>query len=150
MSIAIIPADNTVFTLSLHDAGSLDMVRTDYQGLGGWRHNGQLLLRGSHTGQFQLIRLGDCYDLMEVLDRIANMRLEEAPGQWREAFKQTFPHPDGKGNIGFADPMWLGPFNESGFPVLIQHPNAWASGYRHARRNQLSDFSASWRWLVKH
>lgn len=63
-------------------------------------------------------------------------------GQWREAFKTSFPKHDGKGPVGVADASWKGPLCVPCFPCIDEDGD---SGFDW----MYAGFSDDWRWLVE-
>jgi len=121
----------------------LEMPKND--GYGNWREWKFLgkEMRKSRTGLFMLVEVGaqPASPKAKVLREALKVHGSLIQGQWREAFKAAFPEPDGKGPIGIADPSWLYPRRDAGFPYVHTVGNSrfdW-TGY---------GFNGCWRWLV--
>lgn len=143
------PDDGTEFELTLDfDApeNQLDeILRAEGYYPDGRRFTGQKR-SGVQTRRFKLVRVGDCRNLSEVRKKLAQYG-DIPEGQWREAFKSTYPNlPYGDIPIGFAD------FSLSGLlPELADSESLFPSingdgVSRLCRANY--GFIKSWRWLV--
>mgnify|MGYP001576210736 CR=1 FL=1 len=137
-----IPADGVEFELTLAKVpDAIEMVRSDGYNPRGWKYKGKGTAMG--TRRFKLARIGHYADLEEVKQKLGSYTLE---GQWREAFKQSFPRSDGQGAIGFADDSWGGPDGHTVFPVLYGLGRTWNSSFDWA--GSPSRRRWRWRWLV--
>lgn len=138
------PADGVEFELTLDfdapEVGPIAMVSADgYSSPEKWKFTGQKL-SGIQTHRFKLVRVGDCRNLDEVREKLAQYG-EVPAGQWRAAFKAAYPKPDGQGPIGFADPSWVYPVGFVGFPCVYSDGGSffgWAAG----------GHDGGWRWFV--
>ncbi|MEK7139256.1 MAG: hypothetical protein AAB817_00985 [Patescibacteria group bacterium] len=139
-----IPADGEKFELTLDfsapEADPIQMVRGDgYDSPEKWQFTGEKL-SGVQTRVFKLVRVGYCRNLDEVRQKLGQYGVVPE-GQWRVAFKAVFPHHDGQGPIGFADPSWVGPNGYVLFWYLDSDSVSrfsWTEGGR----------GENWRWLV--
>ena len=137
------PAEGEVFTLTMDandpECDPLAMVREDGYNPAEWKHVGDKLT-GVHTGKFRLVSVGYCRDLDEARQKLA-AHGALAQGQWREAFKEAYPTPDGKGSIGFPDPSWVGPHGDRDFPYV-------GTDGKSSIRWAADELTYYWRWLV--
>ncbi len=142
-----IPADGVEFQLTLKNIPDpMQMVRRGGNGSGynptSWQYNGSPPT--PRTGRFKLVRVGDCLNLYEVMEKLKRHgKLPE--GQWREAFTEVYPLNDGNGPIGFADPKWVGINAVANFPVCDGAGREWRSRFGWAGRGRYR----LWRWLVE-
>lgn len=139
-----IPADGVEFELTL-DApiDPLEMLRSDGYNPRGWKFRGSKVTPQTH--RFILVRERLSFDIAEIREKL-KQHGSIPVGQWREPFKQTFPHCDGRGPIGFADPSWEFPHGCARFPVLIEScGGGWCSGFTW----HPIFFDQHWRWLVE-
>lgn len=138
-----IPADGVEFELTLETTiDPMEMLRSDGYDPRKWKFIGSQVV--PQTRRFKLIRVGYCANLDKVREKLATHGFIPE-GQWREAFKKAFPTNDGKGPIGFADPSWVFPFGDVGFPVLYGHGKVWDSRFFCWAGNGRG---GPWRWLV--
>ncbi|MFY9462741.1 MAG: hypothetical protein WAP52_00965 [Candidatus Sungiibacteriota bacterium] len=108
------PTDGEVFELTIDgDAQENDpMNRTfliyEHTAVMPWRHIGKKV-SGVQTRQFKLVPLGTIDEpLSGVIEKLQSYgRIPE--GQWRNAFKRTYPRADGRRTICIADPSWIDP-----------------------------------------
>ena len=137
-----IPADGVEFELTLTTAPDpIGMVRGDgYSNAADWKYNGKGIVVPV-TRRFELVRTGYQPNLARVRQKLGEDNVLE--GQWREAFRQVYRRPDGKGPIGFPDPAWERPDGGASFPVLREYGEAWDSDFHWAGR----DHDGFWRWL---
>ncbi|MBI4095061.1 MAG: hypothetical protein HY435_02620 [Candidatus Liptonbacteria bacterium] len=139
-----IPNVGVEFELSL-DAGSVDpleMVRGDGYDPKDWQFKGTRP-QGKQTRRFKLVAVGYQPNLDAVRSALkAHGVIPE--GQWREAFRQAYPKPDGKGPIGFADLSWVSPDGNRFFPYLDVGGERWLSDFDWAGISR----RGVWRWLV--
>lgn len=138
-----VPAVGEEFELTLNgdEVDPLDMVRRDGEDdWEHWRFNGPRVT-GTHTRRFKLVCPGYCRDLAEVKQKAGKL----AEGQWREAFRQKYPNPDGLGPIGFGGSEWLDPDSHRHFPYLGANIQPWHSYFPW----DLYGFAEHWRWLVE-
>ncbi len=162
-----VPKDGEEFELTLNgdEVDPLEMVRKD--GLPHpekWKFEGPRVA-GKLTGRFKLIHIfGGCPDhLDDVAIKIAQgweggWKLAE--GQWREAFKERYPHHDQRATepIYFGGSKWIAPTRGThalpeAFPCLFISEGetlseVWGSGF-HWTGGGYTSFSALTRWLVK-
>ncbi|MEK7539869.1 MAG: hypothetical protein AAB558_01335 [Patescibacteria group bacterium] len=143
-----LPADGELFQLTLDGskADPMAMVREDGYDPNGWEFNGPAL-QGIQTGQFKLVRLGAVTSLADARAKAHAMKCDLAEGQWREAFKATYPHNDKGGPIAFAGETteWVLPRSNRSFPVLDEDSEAWDSYLCWSDNDDGDD----WRWLVR-
>lgn len=144
----IIPADGIEFELTLAATNPMQMVQGDGHDPRGWRFSGSQVV--PQTRCFQLVRVDYSQDLTynrnlgEVREKLKKHG-DIPEGQWREAFKQSFPCYDGNGPIGFADPSWAFPGGGACFPALFGVDGGWSSDLIWANNCR----SNRWRWLVQ-
>ena len=136
------PATGEIFELTLDGDDSenqpLEMVRRDGYS-GNWKHKG-LVVKGRQTKRFKLVQVGYCRNLDEVRQKLA-AHGEIPEGQWREAFKASYPNHDGLGPVGIADPSWVNPNDNAYFPCVDSDGYSnfvWAA----------YDQNEHWRWPV--
>jgi len=147
MTVRFFPAPGEIFELML-DGDALDpmeMVRADgYHPEEGWKFNGPRI-EGFQARRFKLTRVGYCRNLDEVKKRVKVAGEKLAEGQWREAFKFTYPRPDRDILIGFGGSKWVFPDGSLDVPFLDALGVRWHSGFRGAD----GSFDGRWYWLVK-
>lgn len=149
-----IPADNEVFELTLDgdapENDPIEMVKRDgYSEPEKWQFTGRKIT-GTQTCRFKLVRVGDCHNFDEVRQRLVLYGVVPN-GQWREAFKDKYPRPDGRGPIGFCGLSWVRPIGDRVFrvfPSLIDKGGAWLSCFNSPDGVGLDLHDARWRWLV--
>lgn len=128
------------FTFTLQPIGGLEMVKNDgYYDWEKWGFTGTEI-DAVQTGQFKLVQVGYQPNI-EAIRRECEKQGVLIPGQWREAFKASYPQADGKGPVGFPDLSWVHPLGRAGFPCVNTRGDSvfdWADG-------ALND---DWRWLV--
>lgn len=143
----IIPADGIEFELALTTVDPMQMVRDSGHDPRGWRFSGLQVI--PQIRRFQLVRVDHGQNLTyssnlgEVREKLKKHG-DIPEGQWREAFKQTFPCYDGNGPIGFADHSWTFPGGGACFPALFGVGTGWSSDLIWANNCH----SNRWRWLV--
>lgn len=135
------PANGVEFELTLDVTDPMEMVQDIYNPYG-WKFTGSNVVPQTRT--FKLVRVGSCANLKEVREKLAEHG-SIPEGQWREAFKKTFPKHDGQGPIGFVDPVWVDPDGYAYFPMLHGVGKIWYSNFNWDGE----DFEENWRWLVE-
>lgn len=143
--ISIYPINGEVFELTLDgDDPAVDpivMVRADgFSEPEKWRHTGRLVV-GKQTCRFKLVSVGFCRNLDEVRQKLVEHG-EIPGGQWREAFKASYPKSDNDGPIGVIDFSWVSPRDIAHFPFIFAGGGSsfcWVVG----------GFDEGWRWLVQ-
>lgn len=143
---SLYPADGEEFELTLDGdnlaTDPIAMVRHDgYNQPESWKYKGKKLMTGKLTGSFKLVSVGYCPDLDDVRQKLTQHG-EVPEGQWREAFKASYPKPDGDGPVGIADPSWVNPNGGAFFPYVDS-----GGGSRFGWTG--SGFDDDWRWLVR-
>lgn len=136
-----IPVDGVEFELTLEPIDPLEMVCSDGYDPEGWKFIGSPVV--PQTRRFKLVRVGHCYNLNAVCEKLK--KYGSIPeGQWREAFKKTFPRNNGQCPIGFADPSWVYPNGSASFPALDVFGGTWDSFFGWVNVG----LGEHWRWLV--
>jgi len=111
----------------------LAMVEADGYNPDGWKHNGKIVV-GKQTRRFKLVQKGGSWG------EIGAVTGKEVEGQWRNAFKATYPEPDGNGPIGVRDASWVHPRGYTAFPCVDHNGDS--------RFGWVDDFPDHWRWIV--
>ena len=138
-----VPADYEEFELTINGdkVDPLMMVRQDgYSNWEQWEFRGPRVY-GIQTRRFKLVRPGHCRDLAGVRRKAGKL----TDGQWREAFRQKYPRPDGRDSIGFAGSEWVDSNGFFNFPYLCGGSVWWCSDFHWAP----TGFHEGWRWLVE-
>lgn len=118
----------------------IDMVRLDgFSDWKKWKFSGKEIIL-PQTNQFKLVQIGYQPNWEAVKAALAHHGIIPQ-GQWRRAFKEAYPHHDGKGPIGVADASWVSPHGPVRFPSVYSDgaTDFYWTAY---------DFRVSWRWLV--
>lgn len=136
-----VPADDVEFELVPPYIDPLTMVGYPSEN---WRFLGTEVNPYRQMRRFKLVRVEDCDNIREVRQKLqTHGNIPE--GQWQEAFRHAFPKNDGKGVIGFADPSWVMPSNQTVFPVLGGDEATWSPYFGLT----IWAFNADWRWLIE-
>jgi hypothetical protein len=137
-----IPELGEVFELTLNgdDVDPGEMVRNDRYP-GSWDFLGPRVV-GLQTRRFRLVNVGRCANLNEVREKAGKL----AEGQWREAFRQRYPNPDGREPIGFGGSLWSNNIGGCRIPLLTNYGDEWISRFGSA---STALHRESWRWLVE-
>ena len=137
-----IPKLNEVFELTLNgdEVDPLEMVRSDRY-TGSWDFVGPRVI-GLQTRRFKLVNVGRCANLREITEKAGKL----AKGQWREAFRERYPNPDGREPIGFGGSLWSNNIGGWRIPLLTSYAGEWISRFGSA---STALHRESWRWLVE-
>lgn len=143
------PADGVEFVLTFNfdsrEANPLEMMYRDLRrwnlDVGRWKNFIGKKVAGVQIRAFKLVRAGCCCsNLDEVRQKLAQYG-EIPEGQWCQAFKDAYPHSDGNGPVGIADPSWVLPNGVIVFPGV---DSGGTSGFYLADDVR----GENWRWLV--
>lgn len=142
------PADGEVFRLTLDgdapENDPIEMVRQDgYQSFKRWKFKGKKVV-GIQTRAFKLVRVGDCRNLDELHEKLAQYG-DVPEGQWRQAFVAAYPQSDGRGSVGVADASWFDVNGHARLPYI--HWRGFSS-FSSIRSWFGSEPGGRWRWLV--
>lgn len=115
--VSTVPEAGEVFELTIDEPiDPVEMIRMDGYNPTGWVSRGPNVSSWV-TRKFKLVVIGYSSSFIKL-----NAELKEvgkpALGQWREAFKEKYPHSDGKGPIGFTGSVWLSPHNRPFSPCI--------------------------------
>ena len=139
-----VPQDGEIFDLTL-DGDSIDpiaMVRGNgYKNADQWEFKGPKVT-GTQTKKFKLVSVG-YQPNADAVNKALAQHGAPALGQWREAFKEKYRLPDGKGPIGFTGSEWAHPFRE--FPHVADEGGVWRSYFYWFDRV----LRAAWRFAVE-
>ncbi|TSC75531.1 MAG: hypothetical protein G01um101430_373 [Parcubacteria group bacterium Gr01-1014_30] len=97
----------------------LEMLKRDSYNPEGWNYTGKKVT-GKHTRRFKLVQVGYSVTFApfaEVRQKIVSHG-EVPEGQWRQAFKATYPIHDGKGAVNVLDSSWVDSNGEARFPYI--------------------------------
>ena len=139
-----VPADGEWLDLTVnHDADPMDVVRASGLNPEGWGFLGPRVT-GVKTYRAKLVRIGYVRNIDEARERLDRMCYQMLHGQAREAFKQKYLQPDGKGPIVFGGSLLRGPDGDRCVACLREDADMWHSCFRFAD----SGFGGGWRWAV--
>lgn len=97
---------------------------------------------GTHTSRFKLVRVGHCYNIEVVQNKIGKYgKIPE--GEWVQAFRAKFSETDGNGPVGVADPSWVVPGGGR-----VSFPCVDSTGLLYFFWSD-ADYDGDWRWLVE-
>jgi hypothetical protein len=123
----------------------LKMASADSACGGEWRYTGAGVV-APKSKTCMLVKVGNQPGLAHVSAELEALKLgNAAQGQWRKAFKDTFPQPDGRGPIGFLDTSWVQDGLEC-FPSL--YPSANGRWWEERWTFVGGSFYHRWRWVV--